>query len=170
MRSARQQGGVAGGGDNGRADAASCFLGPELQAESWADVAWECATVDSGVIGGSMGGGRQQGEVVRGGGAGGTGVASCFPGPEVRSGSRADVGLPATETRHLCGSVGTGQLGTDGGKFVGSTEGGRQQGEVVLIVIDSSLPSRHVHAASSSSTANAPQQQQQRQPEQHDPS
>ena len=88
MRSARQQGGVAGGGDNGRADAASCFLGPELQAESRADVAWECAAVDSGVIGRSMGGGRQQGEVVRGGGAGGTGVASFFRGQR----SEADLG------------------------------------------------------------------------------
>ena len=37
---------------------------------------------------------RQQGEVVRGDNAGGAGAASCFLGPELRSGSRADVGLP----------------------------------------------------------------------------
>ena len=65
------------------ANAASRFLGPKLQTESRADVAWEGATADNGVIGGSMGGRRQQSEVVRGDGIGGTGAASCFPGLEL---------------------------------------------------------------------------------------
>ena len=38
MGSERQQGGMACGGDHGRANAANCFLGPELLAEFWADV------------------------------------------------------------------------------------------------------------------------------------
>ena len=37
----------------------------------------------SGAIGGSMGGRRQQGEAVRGDGAGGPGAASYFLGPEL---------------------------------------------------------------------------------------
>ena len=109
MGSERQQGGMTCGGDNGRADAANCFLGPELQAKFWADVARESVTADSSAIGGSMGGGWQQGEVVRGDGTGGVG-ASCFLGPELRSGSRADVGSPVAGARHLCGLVGARRL------------------------------------------------------------
>ena len=92
MGSERQQGGMACGGDHGRANAANCFLGPELLAEFWADVERESATADSGATGGSMGGGRQQGEAVCGDGAGGAGATSCFLGPELCGGSRADVG------------------------------------------------------------------------------
>ena len=68
---------------------------------------------------------------VRGDGAGGACAARCFLGPELRSGSRADVGLPVAGARHLCGLVGTDQSGADGDDYVGSTEGGWQQGEVV---------------------------------------
>ena len=78
-----------------------------------------------------MGGGRRHGEVVRGDGAGGAGTANCFLGPELRNGSRADVGLLVAGARHLCGLVGTDWLGADGDEYMGSLEGGRQQGEAV---------------------------------------
>ena len=71
------------GANDRRAEAPSCLLGPELKAESRADVAWANAAADSGAIGGSMGGGRQQGEAMRGNSAGGAGAASCFLGPEL---------------------------------------------------------------------------------------
>ena len=76
----RQQGGVVCGGNNRRADTASSFLGPELQAESRADVAQEGATADSGTIGGIDG---RRAAAGRSDSAGGTGAASCFPGLEL---------------------------------------------------------------------------------------
>ena len=94
-------------------------------------MAQESATADSGAIGGSMGGRQQQGEAVRGNDAGGAGAASCFPGPELRGGSQADVGLPVAGARRLCGLVGTDQSGADGDDCKGSTEGGQQQGEAM---------------------------------------
>ena len=86
-------------------------------------------TADSGAIGGSFGGRRQQGEAVQGGGAGGAGAASGFLGPELRDRSQANVGLPATGTRLLCGLVGTDQPDAKGGECVGSTDGGRREGK-----------------------------------------
>ena len=91
MRSEWQQGKVACGGDNRRAEAACCFLRPELLAEFWADVDWESATADSSTIGGSMGGRQQQGEAVHCDDAGGVSTASCFLGPELQAEFRADV-------------------------------------------------------------------------------
>ena len=99
--------------------------------ESRADLVREDMTADNGMLGGSMGGGRQQGEAMHGNGIGGTGAASCFPGPELRNKCRADVGLPAARARHLRGLVGAEQLGVDDGEFLGSMEGRRQQGEAV---------------------------------------
>jgi hypothetical protein len=66
---------------------------------------------------------------VQGGGAGGAGAASGFLGPERRDGAQADVGLPATGARLLCGLVGTDQPGAKCDEYVGSTDGGRQEGE-----------------------------------------
>ena len=86
-------------------------------------------TADSGAIGGSLGGKRQQGEAAQGDGAGGAGAASGFLGPVLRDGSRADVGLPATGARLLCGLVGTDQPDAKGDEYVRSTDGGRQEGE-----------------------------------------
>ena len=129
MGSKLRQDEVVSEGDNRRPGGACCFLGPELRAGSQAEVAQGSVTADSGAIGGSLGGKRQQGEAVRSDGAGGTGAASGFLGRELRDGSRADVGLPATGTRLLCGLVGTDQPGAKGDEYVGSTDGGRQEGK-----------------------------------------
>ena len=63
----KQSDNKAGDDDAGGASTASCFLGPELQAEFRADVAQKSATADSSAIGGAegtMGGGWQQDKVV----------------------------------------------------------------------------------------------------------
>ena len=129
MGSELRQDEVASEGDDGRPGGACCFLGPELRAGSQADVAQGSVTADSGAIGGSLGGKRQQGEAVQGDGAGEAGAASGTLGPELQDGSRADVGLPATGTRLLCGLVGTDQPGESGDEYVGSMDGVRREGE-----------------------------------------
>ena len=90
MGSELQQGKVACKGDNRRPRVAHCFLGPELRAGSQVDVAQGSVTADSGAIGGSLGGKRQQGEAAQGDGARGAGAASGFLGPELqdRAGGR----------------------------------------------------------------------------------
>ena len=57
---------------------------------------------------------RQQGGVGHGGSLGEITAAGCFPGPELRVGSRAGGGRSAAGARQLCGSAGTGQLRDDG--------------------------------------------------------
>ena len=72
------------------------------------------STENGGCVG-SMENELQQGEAVSGG-SGGADAASCFPGPELQVGSRADVTQAGTTT------------GDGGNRFMGSE---RQQGEVV---------------------------------------
>ena len=79
--------------------------------ESHADVAWENMTADNDTTRGSMGGERQQAGGVHGGNLEGAIAASCFPGPELRSESPADVGLLVAEAQHLSGPMGTERLG-----------------------------------------------------------
>ena len=88
----------------------------ELTVESRVDVAREDATADYGDIGGSMGGGWQQGEAVHGGSLGGAEVASCFPEPELQIESRADVNRLAVRARQVRSPMGNDQLGDGGNK------------------------------------------------------
>ena len=76
-----------------------------------------------------MGGKRQQSEAVQGDGAREVDAASGILGPELQDGSRANVGLPESGTRLLCGPVGTDQPGDSGDEYVGSMDGRWREGE-----------------------------------------
>ena len=122
----RQRNEAVSGGFDG---AGSCFLGSELRMGSRMDVAQADETIGGSESGGFMGSERQQDEVASegGGGSGGADAASCFPGPELQAGSRADV---AQADMTIDDGESGGLMRSEGrqGKMASEDDGGRPGG------------------------------------------